>query len=81
MRSGGRFLCSWLSSFRVQILIVDVVQILIVDVVLTEVHVGIPTAGQEILKDAVGLVLNDDGQTTTSDLLIFLGAFGTECEE
>jgi hypothetical protein len=25
--------------------------------------------------------LNDDGQTTTSDLLIFLGAFGTECEE
>ena len=25
--------------------------------------------------------LNADGQTTTSDLLIFLGAFGTECEE
>ena len=24
--------------------------------------------------------LNGDGQTTTSDLLIFLGAFGTDCE-
>ena len=23
--------------------------------------------------------LNGDGQTTTSDLLIFLGAFGTDC--